>query len=50
MNEKVFIFALRFEINPDVPCPMDEFSIGREFPVHFLKERESNCKSVLFIG
>ena len=26
---------------------MDRFIIGREFPVHFLKERESDYRSVL---
>ena len=30
--------------------PMDRFSIGHEFPVHFFKERESDNRSVLFIG
>ena len=32
------------------PPTMDRFSIGHEFPVHFFKERESDNRSVLFIG
>ena len=36
--------------NPRPVLSMDRLSIGREFPVHFLNERESDYRSVLLIG
>ena len=43
-----FVFWIAILYNDVIA--MDGLSIGFQFPVHFLKERESDYKSVLLIG